>query len=571
VAISMLPAVWAGKTPADIADSAAEVILRTLRLDVVYLQLQAPSSSVVLEAASASAVFGDRLDVPGLRRWLAPMLQADPAAAVSSLPSLTGSGTIQLAALPIGYERDAGVVVAGSRQPDFPTASDHTLLTVAANQVALVLSQKWAEEQLREEARTVETINRVGQSLTSELRLEQVVQAVTDAATELTGAQFGAFFYNVVGEQGESYTLYTLSGAPREAFESFPMPRNTALFEPTFRGEGVVRIDDVTQDSRYGQNPPYYGMPPGHLPVRSYLAAPVVSRSGEVLGGLFFGHAEPGVFSERAERILVGIAGQAAIAIDNARLYQQAQRAVSLRDEFLAAASHDLKNPLAAIKGIAQLLRRRARRMSAPEAQGFADGLQRIDSTITRMTHLIDTLLDITRVQMGQPLPLDRRPLDLVALARQAAEEQQQATQRHDIRVDTAVPELVGVWDAARLERLLANLLGNAVKYSPDGGEITLSVRAEAQAGEPWAVLVVQDRGLGIPAADLPRIFERFRRGGNVEGQIGGTGIGLVAVRQVVEQHGGEISVDSQEGSGTTFTVRLPLALDLTGSVEPGP
>ena len=118
------------------------------------------------------------------------------------------------------------------------------------------------------------------------------MQFVTDTATQLSGAAFGAFFYNVVSGSCESYMLYTLSGVPREAFAHFPMPRATDLFGPTFRGEGVVRIDDVKQDPRYGRNSPYYGMPEGHLPVVSYLAVPVVSRSGEVLGGLFFGAPE---------------------------------------------------------------------------------------------------------------------------------------------------------------------------------------------------------------------------------------------------------------------------------------
>jgi PAS domain S-box-containing protein len=121
--------------------------------------------------------------------------------------------------------------------------------------------------------------------------------------------------------------LYTLSGVPREAFENFPMPRATDVFGPTFRGEGVVRLDDVARDPRYGNNAPYYGMPEGHLPVRSYLAAPVFSRSGDVLGGLFFGHATPGAFDERAERVVVSIAAQAAIAMDNARLLGAAQAA----------------------------------------------------------------------------------------------------------------------------------------------------------------------------------------------------------------------------------------------------
>src|ERR1700761_5973519 len=149
-----------------------------------------------------------------------------------------------------------------------------------------------------EEARRLEILLRVGREIASELDLEKAVQAVTDAATELSGAAFGSFFYNVVDASGESYTLYTLSGAPRDAFAQFPMPRNTAVFAPTFNGEGIVRSGDITRDPRYGKNKPRAGMPEGHLPVRSYLAVPVVSRSGQVLGGLFFGHAKVSVFSE---------------------------------------------------------------------------------------------------------------------------------------------------------------------------------------------------------------------------------------------------------------------------------
>ena len=170
-----------------------------------------------------------------------------------------------------------------------------------------------------------ETLNRIGRTLASELDLERLLQAVTDAATEVSGAQFGAFFYNRTNEAGESYMLYTLSGVPRDAFAKFPMPRNTAVFAPTFSGEEIVRSADITRDPRYGRNAPWRGMPEGHLPVKSYLAVPVVARAGEVHGGLFFGHAEPGMFTERAERLVAGIASQAAIAIDNARLYRSLQ------------------------------------------------------------------------------------------------------------------------------------------------------------------------------------------------------------------------------------------------------
>jgi PAS domain S-box-containing protein len=187
--------------------------------------------------------------------------------------------------------------------------------------------------ELREEARALEVLNRTGIAIGAELDLQRLVQIVTDAGVELSGAEFGAFFYNVVGPEGEAYKLYTLSGAPREAVASFPMPRNTAVFDPTFQGTSIVRSPDILADPRYGKNEPYYGMPPGHLPIRSYLAVPVIARNSEVLGGLFFGHHQPGIFTERAERLLAGLAAHAAVAMDNARLYETSQREVTARTE----------------------------------------------------------------------------------------------------------------------------------------------------------------------------------------------------------------------------------------------
>ena len=134
----------------------------------------------------------------------------------------------------------------------------------------------------------------VGAAVAAELDVHKIVQAIVDTSVDLTGAQFGAFFYNVLDEQGASYMLYALSGAPHSAFEKFPMPRATKVFEPTFKGEGVVRSDDIRADPRYGHSAPHHGMPEGHLPVHSYLAVPVTSRAGEVLGGLFFGHKDIG-------------------------------------------------------------------------------------------------------------------------------------------------------------------------------------------------------------------------------------------------------------------------------------
>nr|WP_306805908.1 response regulator [Caballeronia sp. BR00000012568055] len=236
-----------------------------------------------------------------------------------------------------GEEARVGGLEAGADDYLTKPFSARELLARVSSNLRLARLRRETEQKLREESRMLEVLNRVGTAVAGELDLSRAVQVVVDAATELTGAAFGSFFYNVLDEAGGRYTLYTLSGVPTDTFSQFPMPRNTAVFGPTFGGEGIVRSDDITKDPRYGQNAPHHGMPKGHLGVVSYLAAPVVSRNGEVLGGLFFGHPEPGIFDERAERILTGIAAQAAIAIDNARLFQAAQDEITERTKAQAA------------------------------------------------------------------------------------------------------------------------------------------------------------------------------------------------------------------------------------------
>jgi PAS domain S-box-containing protein len=156
--------------------------------------------------------------------------------------------------------------------------------------------------------------------LASERSLDGIVQAALDAGLQLCNARFGAFFYNNIGDEGKPYSLYKVSGLYSAAFASFPMPRPTEIFSVTFLGHGIVRSDDITQDPRYGHNAPFSGMPPGHPPVRSYLAVPVRSRGGQVLGGLLYGHPSPGVFAASSEDLVATVASQAAVAIDNVRL-----------------------------------------------------------------------------------------------------------------------------------------------------------------------------------------------------------------------------------------------------------
>lgn len=242
-----------------------------------------------------------------------------------------------------------------------------------------ITARRRSQRAVEDQARSLEVLNATGAALAAELDLHKVVQLVTDAGVDITGAEFGAFFYNLLDEAGESYTLYTLSGVDRSHFDKFPMPRNTQVFGPTFRGEGVVRSDDITKDPRYGHNAPRKGMPDGHLPVRSYLAVSVVSRSGEVIGGLFFGHSTPGVFTDAAEELVRGLAGQASVAIDNAQLYRAAQREIQQRRRveerqllLINELNHRVKNTLATVQSIVAQTSRTDR--SAQEVRNAIEG-----------------------------------------------------------------------------------------------------------------------------------------------------------------------------------------------------
>jgi signal transduction histidine kinase len=229
------------------------------------------------------------------------------------------------------------------------------------------------------------------------------------------------------------------------------------------------------------------------------------------------------------------------------------------KDDFLASAAHDLKNPLTSIKGYAELLRRHIARSESPDRERLMTGLGQILVSGQRMAVLIDQVLDLSRLQLGRPLELHRTLTDMVGLVQGVISTSDQVTELHRLTFSCELEELVGNWDATRLERAVQNLVSNAIKFSPDGGEVAVGLVREVTPEGDVAILTVRDQGVGIPADDLPQLFTRFYRGGNVVGKVAGTGLGLASVRQVVEEHGGSVAVESSLGRGSTFTVRLPL------------
>src|SRR5688572_4048804 len=421
-----------------------------------------------------------------------------------------------------------------------------------------ITAHKHTEESLREETRILEVLNRTGASLASELDLQALLQTVTDAATQVTGAQFGAFFYNSTDPEADEYKLFTLSGPSREAFRDFSYLR--ALFDSTFKGESPVRLDDVLQDPHYRQTPLHHSSPGGHAAVRSYLAVPVISRSSEVIGGLLFGHAQPGQFTARHERLVVAIAAQGAIAIDNARLYESeraarsaAERMSDMKDRFLANLSHELRTPLNAVLGWAQILRR-----GVKDEADLKNGLEAIERSARVQSQLIGDLLDTSRITSGK-VRLDVQPLDPISFIDAAIETVMPAAEAKGIHLLSILDPVAGpvAGDPARLQQVMWNLLSNAIKFTPKDGRVQVMLERVNSHIE----ICVTDSGIGIKPEFVPYLFERFQQGDlSTTKAYGGLGLGLSIVKHLVELHGGTVRASSPgQDQGATFTIDLPL------------
>ncbi|MFL5758355.1 MAG: PAS domain S-box protein [Thermomicrobiales bacterium] len=413
------------------------------------------------------------------------------------------------------------------------------------------------EQRLREETETLEVVNRVGRLVSSELDVRRLVQVVTDAATELTGAEVGAFFQNNADEKGDHFALLTTSDASLDDVVGLPDPGSTPVLDATFTGEAVIRLDDVASDPRFGQIAPYFGLPAGHPTIVSYLAVPLYSRSGSVLGSLVFSHSRPGVFTARAERIVTGLAAQAAIALDNANLFQRLEEALRARDEFLSIAAHELRTPVAGVKGFSQLILRSLDR-GVLEPARLRNSVEAIERSSSRLAALTNDLLDVSRMRLGQ-LPLRLQTIDFPTFVGDLVGRfRHQIDERHTLVLDS-VDHLVPVSiDSDRLEQVLMNLLDNAVKYAPQGGEIQVKLIAT----EDGIRLHVRDPGIGLPEDEIESIFEPFGRAANAAASdLPGLGLGLYISRNIITRHGGHIWAESPgEGYGSTFNIWLPVA-----------
>ncbi|HYX36823.1 MAG TPA: CHASE domain-containing protein [Oligoflexus sp.] len=443
-----------------------------------------------------------------------------------------------------------------------------------------ITEQKSKEVLLHEQMHTTETLYKIGKSLAAELDLKRLLQTITDSATEAISAEFGAFFYNVKDQGDAALTPNTLSGASVESLSGFPALQDNAILGPTFAGEGIVRLGDLTRDGRFEKNEPFLNGPEGHQPMRSYLAVPVQSRHGDVLGGLVFSHHKPDMFTDSAETLVAGIALHAAIAIDNAALFQTAESELAKRREaednlrtlneelearvrdrtaqlqaanqeleaFAYSVSHDLRAPLRGIDGFSSILDKRYASVLDEQGRHY---LKRVKDAAGRMSHLIDDMLNLTRLTRQD---MQRIPLDLSALARSVAKflVDSESQRQVEFRIQ---PNLQVQADPILMRAVLENLLGNAWKFTShrENGAV-IEVGSQEVEGHP--TYYVKDNGAGFDMEYAEKLFRPFQRLHSTQ-EFPGSGIGLASVQRVIHRHGGKVWAQGHVNQGATFYFTL--------------
>jgi signal transduction histidine kinase len=294
------------------------------------------------------------------------------------------------------------------------------------------------------------------------------------------------------------------------------------------------------------------------MQIGSAVLAPLPAR-GKMLGSVLCARRSDSVAYTDDDAIFIDeVAHRFAMMVDNARLYQEARRAVASREEFLSVAAHELRTPLTSIKGYTQLLERRLNRTPGAIKEALQT-LSSLQPQILRFERIVDDLLDLTRIERGQ-FSIRREPCDLVTIARETFDTLRYSEEHNpDQPMHLIVPDSVtGSWDPVRIAQVIGNLLSNSQRYSLGQGAIVM--RVEQQGDE--AVIEVQDQGIGLTPDELRRVFEPFFRSDVLAGQIAGSGLGLPIAKRIVEQHQGTIDVESEAGVGSTFTVRLPLGVE---------
>lgn len=649
IAISTLPAIWGSLGPEGVIRSLSNVLLTTLHLDLVHIRLASSDASDAIEATGARhpGIAGTAL--PQAREALASFLATPGEDYPATMPDPFGSGTLRMSVVRFGIAEDSGIVVAGSRRTGFPSEHDRLVLSVGANQAAVVVQRYRAERALQHSERRFLEFADAAPAMLWVTEPDGSCSFLSRGWYEFTGQQqnegLGSGWTNAIHPEDRE--------AARKAFsDANSHKREFSLEHRVLHADGSYRWVIDAGRPRWSPTGEFLGFVGNVLDINHrkkaeealretqiWLSAivenlpvgvAVVDTNGTVLlsnqemhrymptriqpslddtrhahwrafrddGSAYTRQDFPGARALRGERVVPGIemlykqddgpeiwtqvaavpvtndsghiTGQVAV-VNNIDALKRTEAALRLSEEkhrtlfaemaqsnkhlsdFLAVLAHELRNPLAPILTGLEMMR-----MRPDSTETVVRVREMMERQANQMVHLIDELLDIARVTNGK-IELKKKPVDLKGIIVSAVETSLPAIEaaRHELSVKLGDTPLRLNADPARITQVIGNLLNNAAKYTPQGGNIKLIVEQDGDE----AIISVSDNGIGIPPESLSSVFEMFSQvGRNMEHSQGGLGIGLALVRNLVSLHGGTITATSEgAGKGSTFTVRLPV------------
>ncbi len=530
-----------------LADDAGETLTFEVVLGPVGDQLRGAQLPVGSGVAGAVA--------KELRLLIVNDAQTDPRLNVS-FDRTTEFVTRNLICVPmVSHDRLVGVIeVLNKRAPAGFSEEDTELLTSFAAQAAIAIENArlftMTDQALAERVQELHTMQVIDRQLNASLDFAHVMELTLEHAMDAVAAPTGVM--GVINEEGTGLYLLAQRGVPAEyaRYRDEPWPVERGI---------IGRVARTGQPVVAGNVKDYPEFEPVVAHTRSQMAVPVL-RQGAVRGVISLESPHPDAFSQDDLAFVTRLADHAAIAIENARLYQQAQAANQAKTEFMSVASHELKIPMTSIKGYAKLL---ALGTGGELTERQRQFLNVIAANVDRMDRLVADLLDVSRIEAGR-LRLEMGPVDLhevIETVIQSVKAQIEAKQLTlEVEIPPALPHVWG--DQGRLVQVITNLVSNAYKYTPDGGQIRIAADGVADSSSSGHLTVsVSDTGLGISPEDQQKLFTKFFRADDPRVRdVPGTGLGLSITKSLVEMHGGEIWVQSELGKGTTFAFTLPIA-----------
>jgi signal transduction histidine kinase/ActR/RegA family two-component response regulator len=557
LALSALPTVWTGYTTAQIANNLADVLMRSVGCDGIYLTLRSQLTVDVLRLRDESDT------------GLPPLLQEIAAAPPTNDVALCSSDRGQFCVITYALSSDPrDRLIVGAYREGFPNDSERLLLRVATTQALTWIERKNAEAALEVAERAAAFMAEAGETLSRSLNYDATLEAIGSLVVPRLADWC---FVDLVEANGGFQRAIVAHADPADAPIARRLRRSYAPSGALF---GVSRTlvegrtsltNDITHEAVVS-----VARDEDHLQamlaisMRCVLSVPMKS-GGRILGVItLIGSGNRIRFEEHDVALAEELARRASLAVDNARLFREAQEANRAKDEFLANLSHELRTPMTAILGWAHLLQ-----LGDIDAEQMALGIDTIRQSGQAQARLIDELLDVSRIVTGK-LHLTPAPLDLCEVVRAAVTAIRPAAEakRQTLSLELAVEHLPTAGDAPRLQQVFWNLLSNAVKFTPPGGSIEVAIKQPAPG---MASISVSDTGEGIPPSFLPLVFERFKQAATVIKGRTGLGLGLAIAKDLVELHGGTITAASRgEQHGSTFTVTLPLRPTAPAPAAPG-